>query len=318
MDLYERHNLTRVVNAAGKMTSLGGAIVLPEIRATVNEALGRFFLIEELQDRAGERIAAHTGAEAGCVTACTAAGIAVCVAACMTGADLGKVHQLPDAAGMADEVVIHLGHCVNFGAPVEQMIRLAGARVRTIGTVNGAEAEHLRHALSERTAAALYVVSHHTVRSGCLPLEAFVEICYERDVPVIVDGAAQDMQIQRLVDSGADLVIASAHKYLCSTTAGLICGRQRLIEAVRLQNRGIGRAMKVGKEGILGLLAALDYRQEQDLAVWTAEQDRKRDRVLDRLAGIPGLSLSSEQDPNGNPFSRPRLAVDSAVAPLNA
>ena len=313
MDIYDRYNLTRVINASGKMTYLAGSKVLPEIVETVDEAMQGFFLMDELQTRAGEKIAQVTGFESGCVTACTAAGIALCVAACMTGDDLGRVHQLPDTTGMKDRVVIHLGHCVNFGAPIEQMIRLAGARVDTIGTVNGASVAHLEHALTAETAAAVYVVSHHTVHTGCVPLEKFVEVCHSRSVPVIIDGAAQDLQIEKLVQSGADLIIASAHKYLCSTTAGMICGTRKLIPAVRLQDRGIGRAMKVGKEGVLGLIAALDFRARQDIPDWTKEQDRKMHRILEQLQGIPGLALGIEPDPNGNPFSRPRLAPDPAI-----
>ena len=100
MDLYEKYRLTRIINANGKMTSLAGAIVLPEIIESVDAAMPRFFELSELQDRAGEIIARATGAEWGCVTACTAAGITLGVAACMTGQDPGKVARLPDTTGI--------------------------------------------------------------------------------------------------------------------------------------------------------------------------------------------------------------------------
>ena len=77
-----------------------------------------------------------------------------------------------------------------------------------------------------------------------------------------------------------------------------------------LQNRGIGRPMKAGKEAIVGVMAALDYRNSQDLAVWSAEQDRKVQMIVSRLANIPGLALSVEPDANGCPFSRARLTLD--------
>ena len=135
MDLYEKYRLTRIINANGKMTALAGAIVLPEIVETVDEAMGRFFSLDELQERAGEAIARWSGSEWGTVTACTAAGITLGVAACMTGNDPGRAAQLPDTTGMRDEVIIQKGHTVNFGAPVTQVIRLAGAKVVEIGTV---------------------------------------------------------------------------------------------------------------------------------------------------------------------------------------
>ena len=117
MDLYEKYRLTRVINACGKMTHLAGAIVLPDVIEEVTHAMGCFYDLDELQDRAGEVIARATGAQWGCVTACTAAGISLGVAAAMTGNDLGRVWQLPDTTGMADEVIIQKGHAVNFGAP---------------------------------------------------------------------------------------------------------------------------------------------------------------------------------------------------------
>ena len=318
MDLYEKYHLTRVINACGKMTHLSGAIVLPEIATQASQALGSFFDLDELQDRAGETIARWSGAEWGCITACTGAGISLGIAACMSGKDAGKIAQLPDTAGMKNEVVLQKGHAVNFGAPVTQVIRLAGAQIAEIGTINRSEAHQLEHAISAATAAVFFVVSHHTVRYGCIPLEEVVEIAHGRGVPVVVDGAAQSFQMQKIVAAGVDLAICSGHKYLSGTTAGIVCGRRDLVEAVVAQNRGIGRPMKVGKEGILGAMAALEYRMELDVGAWQAEQDRKMHYIIDRLGGLDGVQMSVELDANGNPFSRARLDVDPEVAAINA
>ncbi len=126
MDLHSKYGLRRVINACGKMTHLCGAIVLPEIAAQASESLKHFFELDQVQAAAGRVIAEACGAESGCVTACTAAGITLSVAACMTGNDLGNVLQLPDATGMNRRVIIQKGHCVNYGAPITQAIRLAG------------------------------------------------------------------------------------------------------------------------------------------------------------------------------------------------
>lgn len=318
MDLYEKYRLTRVINACGKMTHLAGAIVLPEVVEEVTHAMGCFYDLDELQERAGEVIVRATGAQWGCVTACTAAGITLGVAASMTGNDLGRVGQLPDTTGMANEVVIQKGHAVNFGAPVTQMIRLAGAAAVEVGTVHRSTGEQLRHALGDRTAAVLFVVSHHTVRYGALPLTRVVGIAHEHGVPVIVDGAAQSFVIRKILDAGADLVVCSGHKYLSGTTAGVVCGREDLVRAVNLQNRGIGRPMKVGKEGIVGAMAALGYRMRLDVTGWEAEQNRKMNRVMARLESIDGVGLGVDPDPNGNPFSRARVTVDAEKTGLSA
>lgn len=318
VDLYEKYRLTRIVNGNGKMTKLAGAVVLPEILAPVTSAMQCFFDIDELQARAGEVIVRATGAEAGCVTACTAAGIALSVAGTMTGNDPGKVSQLPDTRGMKHEVVLQKGHAVNFGAPITQMVRLAGGTPIEVGTVNGASEHDIRHAIGPDTAAVLFTVSHHTTRFGCVPLKRVVEIAHEASLPVIVDGAAQSFLIRELVASGADLVICSGHKYLSGTTAGIVCGKKALIEAVYAQNRGIGRPMKVGKEGIVGVMASLEHRMATDVGDWKTEQDRKMNVVIDRLTGIDGVTLSVDPDPNGNPFSRARVSVEPARAGLTA
>jgi L-seryl-tRNA(Ser) seleniumtransferase len=314
MDLFERYKLRRVINACGKMTHLSGAIVLPEIADVAREALNHFFVLDELQAAAGRVIAAASGAESGCVTACTAAGITCSVAATMTGNDFAKVLQLPDSDGMSNRVLIQKGHCVNFGHPITQSIRLAGAQAVEVGVINRCTPDELRHELDKgEVAAVMHVESHHTVQYGWVKLPQLVEIAHAAGVPVIVDGAAQDLRLRELIDAGADIVITSAHKYLCSTTAGVVAGRKDLVDAVYLQNRGIGRPMKAGKEAILGAMAALEYRQQQDTAAWTAEQDRKVRLILDRLSDAAGLGLQIDPDPNGCPFSRARLTPDPAV-----
>ena len=313
MDLFEKYGLRRVINASGKMTALAGAIVLPEIAEVAAESLKHFFILDELQAAAGKMIAASTGAEHGCVTACTAAGITLGVAASMTGNDIAKVLQLPDATGMPNRVLIQKGHCVNYGNPITQSIRLAGAEVVEMGVVNGCKPEEIRHELARGNVAAIvHVESHHTVRYGWVKLPDVVTLAHEFDVPVIVDGAAQDQRLRELIETGADLVLTSAHKYLCSTTGGVVAGRKELIDAFYLQNRGIGRPMKAGKEAILGAMAALEFRSKQDMAAWTAEQDRKMNLFIERLSDIPGLQLSVDPDPNGCPFSRARLTIDPA------
>ena len=311
MNLHRKYGLRRVINACGKMTHLSGAIVLPEIATAAAESLSHFFVLDELQAVAGKVIADATGSESGCVTACTAAGITLSVAASLTGQSLPRVLQLPDASGMPSRVLIQKGHCVNYGNPITQSIRLAGATPVEMGTVNRCSPDFIRYELEKGGVAAIvHVESHHTVRYGWVPLPQVVELAHEFSVPVIVDGAAQDQRLRELIGTGADIVLTSAHKYLCSTTGGIVAGRKDLVDAVYLQNRGIGRPMKAGKEAIVGAMAALEFRGGQDIAAWTAEQDRKMNLVIERLSGVDGLELSVDPDPNGCPFSRARLTLD--------
>ena len=309
MDLHQQFDLRPVINACGKMTKLCGAIVLPEIIDVVNESMRHFFVLDEVQQAAGKLITQASGAESGCITACTSAGITLSVAATMTGNNLARVLQLPDVSELPSRVLIQKGHCVNYGAPITQAIRLAGAQPVEIGSVNNCSRDELSHELQQPGVASVVAVeSHHTVRHGWVPLPDVIEMAHSSGVPVIVDGAAQDQRLRGLIECGTDLVIASAHKYLCATTAGIVAGRKDLIDAVYLQNRGIGRGMKAGKESIFGAMAALQFRLQQDMSAWTSEQDRKVERILTLLADTPGLDLAVDKDPNGCPFSRVRLS----------
>ena len=104
--------------------------------------------------------------------------------------------------------------------------------------------------MGERTAAAVYVISHHTVQYGMLALAEFAEIAHAKGVPVIVD-AASEYDLKGFLARGADIALYSAHKFLGGPTAGIVAGRRDLVRAAFLQNGGIGRGMKVGKEGIM-------------------------------------------------------------------
>jgi len=314
MDLFKKYGLTRVINACGKMTSLSGAIVLPEVAEAASESLRHFFVLDELQAAAGKIITEVTGAESGCVTACTSAGITLSVAACMTGDSLPAILQLPDTDGMKSRVLIQKGHCINYGHPVTQSIRLSGAEAVEVGVVDHCTEGDLRYQLDKgEVAAIVHVESHHTIRYGWVKLPGVVAVAREYGVPVIVDAAAQDHRLREMISDGADLVLTSAHKFLCSTTGGIVAGRKELVDVVYLQNRGIGRPMKAGKEAIIGAMTALEYRNSEDVEAWTAEQDRKVRLVLEKLSDLPGLSLSIDPDANGCPFSRARLTPDPKI-----
>ena len=307
-----------VINLSGPATIWGTSISSEAVAAASAHALRHHWDMAALGRWANETIARWSGAEAGTLTACSAAGITLTVAACMTGGDPGRISQLPDASGMKRDIVIQKGHTVHYGAPIEQMIRLAGARVREVGSVNRAVESDLTHALGADTAAAMYVISHHTVQYGYVPLERFVALCHERGVPVIVDAAAQDMQIARIVASGADLVVMSGQKYLAGPTAGIVCGRGDLVAAVDAQHAGIGRPMKIGKEGYFGTIVALEERIDLDLAVWGRLQKMKADRLATALGGLRGATVTVQKDRVGQPVHRVVVTVDPALAGMTA
>ncbi|MGH7212877.1 MAG: aminotransferase class V-fold PLP-dependent enzyme, partial [Acetobacteraceae bacterium] len=227
-DIRERLGLRPIINVSGTMTGLGASIAVPDAVAAVAAILPQFVQIADLQRRASAAIARATGAEAGFITASAAAGITLAVAGAITGTDLAAIERLPDVGESPHEVAIQVGHMVGYGAPIDQAIRLAGGRVVPVGQATEAHAYQLAGAIGPRTAAILYVVSHHTVEYGQLSLEAVVEIAHERDVPVIVDGASE-YDLRGFLVRGADIAAYSAHKFLGGPTAGIVAGRKELV-----------------------------------------------------------------------------------------
>jgi D-glucosaminate-6-phosphate ammonia-lyase len=316
-DIRAELGLRPVINVSGTMTYLGASIVVPEAIEAMARLLPEFVEIADLHRQASAAIARLTDAEAGTVTASTASGISVAIAASMTGADLARIEQLPDARGMKHEVPIQRGHMVNYGAPVEQAVRLAGATVRPFGGATDARPYQLEATLGEQTAAALYVVSHHCVDYGQIPLEPFCALCHARGVPVIVD-AASEYDLRGFLAAGADIAIYSGHKFLGGPTSGIVAGRKDLVRAAYLQNFGIGRGMKVGKESIIGAIAALEAWEKRDHAAVRAREDRHLALWRAALEGRPGIRAEILPDPTDNPLDRLRVHIDPVAAGVSA
>lgn len=317
MDLRTRLGLRPVINVSGTMTSLGASIAVPATVEATASILPQFVEIADLQRRASAVIARACGAQAGFVTASCSAGITLAIAATMTGDDPAAIERLPDSSGLKNEVAVQTGHLVNYGAPIDQAIRLAGAKVVSVGQATEAAIYQLAGALGPHTTAALYVVSHHTVGYGLIPFEAFVETAHAKGVPVIVD-AASEYDLSGFIARGADLALYSAHKFLGGPTAGIVAGAKPLVRAAYLQNHGIGRGMKVGKESIFGTMAALEAWAARDHA---AVRERERTHLhlwRDGLAGLPGVRSSLEPDPTGNPLERLRVDIDARAAGITA
>lgn len=296
----------RLINARGTFTPLGVSRSSPGVARAVATALSDFVVMEELQAQAGRRIATWSGAEAGAVTHCAAASITLAVAAAMAGSDPARIAALPDVGGMPHRVVLPAGHAVNYGQPIEQAVRLAGAMPVL--------AEDPVAELGHPDTAALLLVSSRLTHGAPVDLAVLVAAAHARGLPAILDGAAQDWRIPELLATGADLLLVSGQKYLAAPTAGLVMGRADLVAALRAQEKGIGRAMKASKEAIAGVLAAIEEREALDPVAWRAGQERKLARFLEGATALPGMVAEAEPDPTGLPFARARLRMAPARA----
>ena len=307
-DIRVRLGASPVINLTGTLTTLGGISARPEAIEAAAAMMGRGVDIVELQACASRAIARFTGAEAGFISACSSAGICMAIAGAMTGDRLVAIGQLPDTAGLKNEVVIQTGHLVDYGHPIEQDIRLTGARAVTFGAVNSATQAQLAGAIGPKTAAALYVVSHHCAPGGQIPFADFARVCHDQGVQVIVDLAAE-YDLTGYLKAGADITIHSAHKFLGGATAGVVAGRKALVRAAFLQNFGIARPMKVGKEGIAAAIAALQAFAVEDRASVRKALQEPLQFWREAISDIAGVAAEIDPDPTGNPFDRLRVSV---------
>ena len=292
-DFYARLGVKRIINAASWITVHGGSIMPPAVVEAMEEASRWFVDLHELNQKAGEVIARLTGAEAGLVTAGSAAGMVLEAAACMAGTDPAKIWQLPDTTGMKDQIVIHRAHRVNY----DHSFRVTGAKLVEIGNTGTTHEWELEAAIGEQTAAVAYVYGPR--RGGALPLSKVVEIAHAREVPVIVDAAAMlppPENLSKYLDQGADMVSFSGGKgVLGPQSTGILAGRADLIEAAYANSspnsEAIGRAAKVCKEEIAGLVTALEIFVDTDFDAIQADWRAKSVHVADRLGDIPGLRV---------------------------
>ncbi len=316
-DIRSRIGLRPVINVSGTMTSLGASIVVPEAVEAMAAILPQFVEINDLQRKASAVISRLTGGEAGFVTASCSSGISLAVAGAITGNNLLAIETLPDVAPEKNEVLVQMGHVVSYGAPVDQAIRLGGGKVVLIGQATSTHRFHMENAITEKTAAAVYVVSHHVVNYGLLHLSEFVEIAHARGVPVIVD-AASEYDLKLFLATGADVVLYSGHKFLGGPTSGIVAGKKELVRSAFLQNMGVGRGMKVGKESIYGVMAALEAWEKRDHAGIRERETGYLNLWKKTLDGRPGVTALIEPDPTNNPLDRLRVIINAEEAHITA
>lgn len=314
MSVYQDIGLKRVINASGRVTVLGVSTFSDRVARAAVAGGQSYVVIEDLMTRAGEIISEHTGAEMSCVAPCASAAIALTVAGLVTKGRYTDMMRLPDSTGLANEVVLQKGHSINYGAPIPSMIRLGGGVPVEVGQANEVHPEDIEEAITDRTVALLYVKSHHCVQKGMVDIETMRDIAHAHGLPFMMDCAAEE-DFRKYVALGADIVCYSGAKALEATTSGFVTGKRAYVQFVQPQYKGIGRAMKVGKEQIMGLLAALDQYDERDHEAEVRENVAKVDYLVERIGEIDGLRAQKIQDEAGRAIFRCRVEFDGTQRP---
>ena len=291
MTRYADLGVRPLINAAATLTRLGGSLMpLPVLEAMAAGAES-FVDMLELQRRAGERIAGLTRNEACYICSGAAAGMAIAIAGCIAGRDPDVIQRLPRVDEPPPEVVVFRAQRNGY----DQAARQTGARLVELETPTAAA---LDAAISARTVCVLYFAGAHYA-AGALPLEQVIPVAHARRVPVLVDAAAQIPPLSNLwrftCELGADAAIFSGGKGLRGPqSSGLVLGRRAIVEncvANGPPNHSLGRPMKVGKEEMLGILAAVEWSLEQDEPVLLASYEAMVQRWIDGLSGLPGVRV---------------------------
>jgi uncharacterized pyridoxal phosphate-dependent enzyme len=297
-DFFKELDVRRVINAGATMTFLSGSLMMPEVLEAINSTAHDFANMYDLQDKAGAKIAEMLKCEAAMVTSGAACALVLGTAAALTGMDKEKIEQLPNLPGPQREVIIQKSHRYIF----DQSVRNTGVKlVEVEGTAQ------MEQAINKNTVMALFfngAVSWYGIPDK-IKHEEFVSIAQKHKIPTFIDAAADVPPVENLFKFqklGFDMVTFSGGKMIRGPqSAGLLFGRKDLIEAAKLNNSPhecpIGRPMKVNKEEIFGMYAALKSYLERDHAKeWQDWLDRIN-HISESLKNIPTIKCETIINP---------------------
>lgn len=311
--LSAKYGLKRVINASGRMTILGTATSSDTVMEAMKNGGQNYVEVADLVDKAGQHIAHLLGSEDAVVVNSASSGIALSIAALVTKGNRRRSERLHQEQLPNNEIILLKGHNVQYGAPIETMIYLGGGKLVEVGYANEGKSHHIEDAISEKTAAIVYVKSHHAVQKNMISVEEAWEVAKRNGVPLIVDAAAEE-DLQKYITC-SDLAIFSGAKAIEGPTSGIVAGKKQYIDWLKVQFNCIGRSMKVGKETTFGLLQALDeYGAKEDTSV----QEKEVLNSLLSLDELKGVSVRIVQDEAGRSIYRARIQIDAIEANTNA
>ena len=295
-DVYKKLGIEPVINAQSWVTVLGGSLMKPEVLSAMNEASSVFVDMIKLNKSAGDFIAKICNAEKGLITSGCAAAQVLMVSACMTGKDENKIDLLPSSDFEKNQVLLHSKQRNRY----EKSFTMPGAEI-----IEFSSEEELKLLISNKTACVAYVLAPWLSRG--LGLSKTIDIAHEKEVPIIMDAAAElppRSNLSKFIDMGVDLVAFSGGKGIQGPqSTGFLAGKKELVEAAFMNSlnlhselAGIGRPMKVSKENIVGLVTALQMFIDSDESKeWNDWLDKSQNNK-NLIKNIEGIIVTIEDD----------------------
>tara|TARA_Y100000385_G_scaffold97143_1_gene100523 strand:- start:188 stop:1402 length:1215 start_codon:yes stop_codon:yes gene_type:complete len=306
-DFFTELGLRTFINAAGTYTSMTGSLMPKEVTDAINYGATQYVNLDDLQDKVGERIAELLECEYATVSSGCFGAMSIAMAGVLCGNDTEKVKQLPNTEGWPNEVIIQEGHQIGYA----QALTNVGAKVVLVKT-----AKDLEKAISKKTVLLWYLNAN--TENGEIKWEEFVALGKKHNIPTFIDCAADVPPVSnlfRFTKMGFDMVGFSGGKGLRGPqSAGLLLGKRKYIEAARMHTppRGetIGRGMKVNKEEVLGMLAALElYLQKDHKKEWQLWEEQI-ELISNSAKAIEGVTTEIHVPPHANHVPSLRIRWD--------
>jgi uncharacterized pyridoxal phosphate-dependent enzyme len=303
-NLYRSIGVRPIINARGTFTIITGSQTLPEVKRAMDIASRSFVNMDELMEAVGKRLAELSGAEWGIVTAGCAAGLTHCTAASIAGGNPERMQRVPTLAGLKSEVIVpEYSHNV-----YDHAIRMLGVKLVIVKT----KAE-LESAFNERTAMAYILAGPND--DGPLGTRVVAEATKRRGIPLVVDAAAEVLTLKPNVhlERGATVVAYSGGKCIRGPqAAGILFGEKKFLQAAWINSaphHAFGRSVKVGKEEIMGMLAAVEMWAKRDHKAEWAVWEAWLNEIASSVKRVPGVTTELRQ-PSADLSNRtPELVV---------
>lgn len=296
-NVYQAIGVKTVINATGTLTLLGGSLMPAEVVAAWTEAARHFVNMNELQDKVGERIARLVDVEAAMVTTGAAGALLLGTAAVVSHGEPERIKRIPNLTGMRSEVLMQKGHHTCY----DNQLKDVGVKLIDVDTPADVE-----RAISDRTALMFFM--NLAEPESTIKREEWIRLARRFQVPTLLDAAADVPPIERLSEytrMGFDLVAVSGGKAMCGPNdTGLLVGRKDLIEAAKKNSNphcgNIGRMMKVSKEDMIAVLAAVEWFKKLDWKALTRLWNERIDRIEQAVKQVPTLQCEHVLPPIAN------------------
>jgi L-seryl-tRNA(Ser) seleniumtransferase len=288
-DYYSKLGVEKIINAAGTYTYLTAALMPPQVQRAVANAALHPVRLKDLQQASGEYIAKKLRCEGAVVTSGASAALTLATAACIASANGSKPDQIPENVDrMKHEVIVQKAHRYEY----DHAMLICGARIVEVVTL-----EDYRRAFTSNT---IMTNFFNSGEGGKIDRQTWLDIAHQHNVPCHMDAAADMPPIENLwkyTGMGYDLVSFSGGKGIRGPqNAGLLLGKKHLTDLAAANNNpnsdAVGRGMKVAKEQIVGMVAAVDWLLEQNDEADQAEYMHRAGVITGMVKDVPTIKTS--------------------------